>query len=80
MSKTFFPQEIFIHKGQVLAKNGQCCVQRSLYISRTVNGMKNLIDIRNLQKRSGRGVETGLWNDVSFSAQQQVFKPTRKDY
>ena len=32
MSKTFFPQEMFIHKGQVFAKNGQSCVQGSLDI------------------------------------------------
>ena len=43
MSKKNFPQEIFIHKGQILAENGQSGVQRSLYISRTVNAMENLI-------------------------------------
>ena len=43
MSKKVFPQEIFIHKGQIFAEIGQSGVQRSLYISRTVNGMKNLI-------------------------------------
>ena len=32
--------EIFIHKGQIRSKSG---VQRSSYISRTVNAMKNLI-------------------------------------
>ena len=43
ISKTIFSEEIFIHKGQILAENGKSGVQRSLYISRTVNGMKNLI-------------------------------------
>ena len=35
--------EIFIHKVAILAKNGQSGVQRSLYISRTVNATENLI-------------------------------------
>ena len=43
MSKFCSVLEIFIHKGQILAENGQSGVQRSLYISRIVNGMKNLI-------------------------------------
>ena len=43
ISKKIFPQEIFIHKGQIFAENGQSGVQRSLYLLRTVNGMKNLI-------------------------------------
>ena len=43
MSKFGSVLEIFIHKVSILAKNGESGVQRSLYISRTVNGMKNLI-------------------------------------
>ena len=43
ISKKFFPQEIFIHKGQIFAENGQSGVQRSLYISRTVNATEYLI-------------------------------------
>ena len=43
MSKKNFPQEIFIHKGQILPENDQSGVQRSLYISRTVYAMENLI-------------------------------------
>ena len=35
--------EIFIHKVSILAKNGESGVQRSLYISRTVNATENLI-------------------------------------
>ena len=35
--------EIFIHKVEIFAENGQSGVQRSLYISRTVNAMENLI-------------------------------------
>ena len=35
--------KIFIHKVAILAKNGQSGVQRSLYISRTVNATENLI-------------------------------------
>ena len=35
--------EIFIHKVQILAENGQSGVQRSLYISRTVIAIENLI-------------------------------------
>ena len=35
--------EIFIHKVSILAKNGESGVQRSLYISRTVYAMENLI-------------------------------------
>ena len=43
ISKKFFPQEIFIHKGQIFAEIDQSGVQRSLYISRTVNATENLI-------------------------------------
>ena len=35
--------KIFIHKVSILAKNDKSGVQRSLYISRTVNAMENLI-------------------------------------
>ena len=35
--------EIFIHKVEIFAENGQSGVQRSLYISRTVNATENLI-------------------------------------
>ena len=35
--------DIFIHKVQIFAENGKSGVQRSLYISRTVNGTENLI-------------------------------------
>ena len=35
--------EIFIHKVSILAKNGESGVQRSLYISRTINATENLI-------------------------------------
>ena len=43
ISKPIFSEEIFIHKGQILAENGKSGVQRSLYISRTVNATENLI-------------------------------------
>ena len=35
--------EIFIHKVQILAKNGESGVQGSCYISRMVNATENLI-------------------------------------
>ena len=35
--------EIFIHKVQILAKNGKSGVQRMRYNSRTVNATENLI-------------------------------------
>ena len=35
--------EIFIHKVEIFAENGKSGVQRSLYISRTVNATENLI-------------------------------------
>ena len=35
--------EIFIHKVHIFAENGKSGVQRSLYISRTVNATENLI-------------------------------------
>ena len=43
MSKFCSVLEIFIHKVSILAKNGESGVQRSLYISRSVNAMENLI-------------------------------------
>ena len=43
MSKFCSVLEIFIHKVSILAKNGESGVQRSLYISRTVNATENLI-------------------------------------
>ena len=43
MSKFCSVLEIFIHKVEILAENGQSGVQRSFYISRTVNAMENLI-------------------------------------
>ena len=42
-SSSFSVLEIFIHKVQIFVENGQSGVQRSLYISRTVNAMENLI-------------------------------------
>ena len=42
-SKACSVLEIFIHKVQILAENGQSEVQRLLYISRTVNATENLI-------------------------------------
>ena len=43
MSKALSVLEIFIHKVQILAENGQSGVQRIHYISRTARAMKNLI-------------------------------------
>ena len=43
MSKFCSVLEIFIHKVEIFAENGQSGVQRSLYISRTVNATENLI-------------------------------------
>ena len=42
-SRTNLVLEIFIHKVPILDENGQNGAQRSLYISRTVNAMENLI-------------------------------------
>ena len=42
MSRKNFPEEIFIHKGQIFAEIGQSGVQDRRKL-RTVNGMKNLI-------------------------------------
>ena len=43
MSKKISVLEIFIHKVEILAKNAKSGVQRSRYISRTVNATENLI-------------------------------------
>ena len=43
MSKKIAVLEIFIHKVEILAKNAKSGVQRSRYISRTVNATENLI-------------------------------------
>ena len=43
MSKKTSVLEIFIHKVEILAKNAKSGVQRSPYISRTVNATENLI-------------------------------------